>query len=457
MRWGIAIAAVFVGLLFAVPAAHAYVYWSAYDSGNSKVGRAGLDASGVNQELVSGIYFGQGVAADGQYVYWGESGSNPKLAQIGRANADGSAPNHAFQQGATYCGIFDLLATASELFWLKNDCGGSANSLRIDRTVKTGGQGGYTEVGTGNSSVCGFDVDAGHVYWTEGHFIARAPLPGPSLPEREWLDVGTGVAPCGVAVDAGHIYWTTLLGEPTFRGTNIGRAAIDGNPLSVQSAFITGASFTRTSGIDVAGDFIYWTNAPPVGQLTGSIGRASLDGSGVGQFFINGIFNPGSLDVDAAGPAPAPPGTGQRVSFPTPPPRMISFRSSNGSFGPGGGSTPVRLASISKKRPLPKGTVFTYKLDQDAAVTIEMQRIKAGRQVGKKCKQATKANAKKKKCDLTEHKLFRAGKTGTNQVPYTGRVQGKLLKGGKYKAVITATSTGGSSKPLAVRFTFVRP
>ena len=106
---------------------------------------------------------------------------------------------------------------------------------------------------------------------------------------------------------------------------------------------------------------------------------------------------------------------------------------------------------------MPQGTVFTYTLNQDAAVTVEMKRVKAGRLVGKKCKRPTKATAKKKKCDLTEHKLFRSGKEGKNTLPYSGRVKGKALRPGAYVAVFTATPSEGKPNSASVRFRIVRP
>jgi hypothetical protein len=101
--------------------------------------------------------------------------------------------------------------------------------------------------------------------------------------------------------------------------------------------------------------------------------------------------------------------------------------------------------------------VFSYRLDQVAAVTIDVRKVKAGRLVKGKCKKRKRKNAKKKKCDLTAHKLFRKGKSGKNSVPYSGRVKGKALKVGKYKAVFTATAEGGKSRSASVGFRIVRP
>ena len=331
-----------LGLLLAAPAAGAYIFWSAYDSGNSKIGRADSDGGNVNQELVNGIYFGQGVATDGTHVYWGSSGSSPSHAHIGRAGVDGSSPEQGYLDAATFCGVFDIVATPAELYWLKDDCSGLSFHRRIDGAV-LGGGGGYTEVGAG-SSICGFDVDANYAYWSEGHYISRAALPGPSLPEYEWLDVGASVAPCAIAVDSGHVYWTTLLGSPTFRGADIGRANIDGNPSSVENAVITGAAFISASGIDIGDGHLYWTNLP-LGGVTGSVGRANLDGTGVDQTFIPNLFDPGSLAVDSAGPGSGGPGT-------TP-----GGGGSGGSSGGGSGSTPPPPAKDTK----PPETTITKK------------------------------------------------------------------------------------------------
>lgn len=463
MRLRVCITIAAMSILVLPASAQAYIFWSGYDSNKTRVGRAGLDGSGVNPELVGNIYYGAGVASDGTYVYWGESGSSPSLAQIGRATVEGGEINHAFQQGATYCGIFGVDVLASDLYWLKSDC--TPGSNRIDKAAKTGGQGLYTEPGAG-SYICGFTVDANYVYWSEGHYIARAPNVSPPVPpDKTWLDIGTGYGACDLAVDGAHIYWTHNQPEvpETGRADSIGRASIDGSEASVEHDFIVGTSFfvgnSLPSGIDVDGAFIYWTQQP-AGQVVGSIGRANLDGTGVDYDFIPNVFDPNSIDVEGGGPAPATPSPGGRTKRPPPPPmRIVVKGSSNPSFAPGSGSTAVRLSSglASASKGVPRGTVFTYTLNQDAAVTVEMKKVKAGRLVGKKCKRPTKATAKKKKCDLSKHKLFRKGKKGKNALPYTGRVKGKALRPGSYVAVFTAKAPGGKPKSDSAGFRIVRP
>jgi hypothetical protein len=281
------------------PAAGAYVYWMSYDSGNSRIGRANLDGSHVKPGLVKGISYGAAVASDGKHVYWGESGSNPTFASIGRASLAGKHVNRQFQNGATYCGIFGVSATASELFWLKSDCG----NRDIDAAPLPNPGGGYTEPVAGGQT-CGFTVDSHYIYWSAGQYIARAKLNG-NAPNPTWLDLGTGNAACGVAVDANHVYWTAVAPADNYRGRSIGRAKIDGSESSVENNFIKNTFFvvgnSNPSGIAVDKRHIYWSNQPdyPGGDgIHGSIGRATLAGKHVDQKFVPHVFSPDTLDVD---------------------------------------------------------------------------------------------------------------------------------------------------------------
>lgn len=287
-----------VVVLAAAPSADGYVYWTSLNSGTSLVGRANLDGGGIKPSLVSGAYFASGTASDGTDVFWGNSGNSGTSAQasVGRATVRGESPG-PFQSAGTYCGVFGVQVDATNLYWLKSTCSGS---FAIDRAPKTGGSAG-TQVASA-TYICGFAIDRTHLYWSTGQYIGRSLLDG-SLPDPTWLNLGPRISACGLAVDAGHIYWTQVLGAPTYRGTNIGRAAINGNPTSVSNSFITGASFTGnpSSAIALDSSHIYWTNNPAIGHTTGSIGRATLDGKNVDQSFVPNVFNPDGLAVDSLG------------------------------------------------------------------------------------------------------------------------------------------------------------
>ncbi len=68
------------------PGAEARVYWA--NTFGDSIGRANLDAGGIDQEFITGAFRPRGVAVDSKYVYWG----NDDIAggTIGRANLDGA-------------------------------------------------------------------------------------------------------------------------------------------------------------------------------------------------------------------------------------------------------------------------------------------------------------------------------------------------------------------------------
>jgi hypothetical protein len=89
----------------------------------------------------------------------------------------------------------------------------------------------------------------------------------------------------GVAIDGSFIYWTN------YKGNSIGRAGLDGT--GADPNFITGAS--QPEGITVSGGFIYWSNTAP-GMNT--IGRATVDGKNVNHNFIPGASFPVGVAVN---------------------------------------------------------------------------------------------------------------------------------------------------------------
>lgn len=449
---GLAFVVLLAGFAVATSSASAYVYWAAYDSGNSTIARADLDGSNVNASLVRSIYFGAGVASDGTFVYWGESGSNPRMGAVGRATIDGAFADHAFQPGGTFCGVFDVVATASDLIWLKSTCSGIPDRA-INRVGKGGNQGGASTPVSANG-ICGFAVDGTYVYWSEANYIGRVPLAG-GAPDHRWLDTGASTQPCAVAVDAGHVYWTTLAGSPTFRGGSIGRASISGDPGSVQPSFISGTSFTNVNGIAVAGNRLYWTNAGAVGVLAGSVARANADGTGVEQAWIPNVFNPGAIAIDPLGPGGAGSGSG-------------------GGGGGGGGrrsATPPRLTHVglshrsfvvlrgfrrpSRPHP-PTETTFTFTLDKPAEVVITIVRVRGGRLVRGICVKRKRRNARRPTCNLPVETDTLIGRAGVNRMSFTGRHFQFALPPGRYRATFVARAGGLASKPIAVGFRIAR-
>jgi virginiamycin B lyase len=259
------------------PSAGAYVYWSNFGrlGSGTTIGRANLDGSLPNQSFIAGATSPEGVAVDGQHLYWTNNLNNA----IGRANLDGTSPNQSFIASAS--APQGVAVDGQHVYWASPGFG------RIGRANLDG-------TSPDQSFIAGINgppdvaVDGQHVYWTNpgSNAIGRANLNGTGI--NETFIPGTS-EPNGVAVDAEHIYWTNV-GTKT-----IGRANLDGS--SPDQSFITGAGVPAEVAVD--GQHVYWTNiGNPVGSGT-TIGRANLDGSAPDPSFITGANGPYGLALDS--------------------------------------------------------------------------------------------------------------------------------------------------------------
>jgi virginiamycin B lyase len=198
------------------------------------IGRSNLDGTGLQPSFITGASRPQGIAVDGQHIYW----TNARDGSIGRANADG---------------------TDVEQHFIPADLAGRATNLD------------------------GIAVAGGHIYWADftlgSASISRADLDGTHV-DRQFI---AGLdAPAGLAVDGEHLYWAS-----PDQGT-IGRARLDGT--YVRPAFVTGAAGAFSVAVDA--DHVYWSS-----PSQSEIGRASIDGSHVDPAFIGGVFSPFGLAV----------------------------------------------------------------------------------------------------------------------------------------------------------------
>ncbi len=119
-------------------------------------------------------------------------------------------------------------------------------------------------------------------------------------------------------------------------------------------------------------------------------------------------------------------------------------------------------ATPKKFKPKPKGkakgkfgTTFRYTASEAASVRFKLERKKVGRLVGKKCKPLTAKNKGKKKCPLFKPVGSRsqAAKAGANRLKWNGRLKGKPLPAGSYRATVVATDkAGGRSAAKTVGF-----
>jgi hypothetical protein len=101
---------------------------------------------------------------------------------------------------------------------------------------------------------------------------------------------------------------------------------------------------------------------------------------------------------------------------------------------------------------------FRFRLSEAARVRIAIERARAGRRGGGRCVAPAKARRGAKRCTRW-HELvaLRArGKPGPNSVHFSGRVRGRGLPVGRYRALATATDrVGNRSRPRTAGFSAV--
>ena len=127
-----------------------------------------------------------------------------------------------------------------------------------------------------------------------------------------------------------------------------------------------------------------------------------------------------------------------------------------------------RLSVVNKRFAVPsarlrrvkRGTAFRFTLSEAARVTFTIHRKTSGRRVGGRCRPATRRNRTRKKCVLYRRagRLVAAGKQGANRKRFSGKLRGRRLRTGSYRATAVARDpAGGRSARKAVRFRVVRP
>lgn len=145
-------------------------------------------------------------------------------------------------------------------------------------------------------------------------------------------------------------------------------------------------------------------------------------------------------------------------SFPV---RVGPDRTKNGPFG----STDAFVAKIREPTvprlralrasprvfaPLARGrrraTSFRYRLSERARVRFTIERSTVGRRVGRRCRRVTRRNAGRQRCVrfVRVGSLSQRGKKGRNRRRFAGRLRGRVLRPGRYRARAVATDAAGN-------------
>jgi hypothetical protein len=295
-------------------------------------------------------------------------------------------------------------------------------------------------------------------------------------------------APIGIALDpvAGKIYWANNGGNnlsfANLDGTGGGTLATTGAtmmsptfpallraPIGAGSPQVSGGSTTGSVlscspgawAPDLLGSFLYrvphsfayqWsdngTDIP--GAIVSSYTTTSPGSYGcrVTASNLAGSATQTSASHAVANAAPPPPNPATKAT-------LSHLGETNSVFVVGPISTPLTGRTAARHK---KGTTFSFLLDQPATVRIAIQTKSRGRRVGHTCRAATRKLRHRPSCTRTIilATLTRTGHAGLNKVAFSGRIQGKALKRGRYQAVFTAIDSAGAASSETLSFTIVK-
>jgi streptogramin lyase len=221
---------------------------------------------------------------------------------------------------------------------------------------------------------------------------------------------GAGKTPGDIAVGPDGALWFTEAD-----GNAIGRITTSGQV----TEFPVPTAGSRPFGIAVGADGAIWFTE----NATGALGRLTLTGPA----------QPGG---------PVGPGGPSVVADHTPPAFTTALRVTRASFRAGSGAS--------------RGTTFRYALSEAGGVQIVLARKRSGRRVRGRCVEPTRRNRRRSRCDryVTVGTLRSTGQPGANTLRFTGRLDGRNLPAGTYRATAVATDAAGNvSRPSRVTFT----
>ncbi len=478
-----------------VDAAAGRFYWvSAGDFGAVRVSFANLNNSGGGGGLnITGATANEpgGLAIDpvARRVYW----ANTNAGAISWAGLDGSGGHDLSTTGATATKALGLAVDPAlgKVYW--SDFG-AVNKIAFAKLDGSGGSDLNTTGATVNDPE-GVAIDAanGKVYWANAaaNKISFANLDNTGGGGDLTIPAGATLnGPAGVAIDAaaGKIYWANS-GPGTTDANSIAWAKLDGSvsgnlkttgasansatfPVLVESPLGTGTpAITGGSAVgsvltcgpaswaaDRPGEFLYRAAQSTAFQWT--LAGKDIAGATASTLtaFIPGVYGCRATASNTAGTT-AQTSAAHTVAAPKPQPTkavLTALTETNATFTVASTSTPLAGRTAAVRHP--KGTVFSFRLDQAATVKLVIQANLAGRRVGGRCVAATTALRHKPRCTrtVTTATLTRTAHTALNKIAFSGRISGKALKPGSYKAVFTATDAAGSSQPKTLSFTIAK-
>lgn len=312
------------------------------------------------------------------------------------------------------------------------------------------------------SRITGLAATSSGVVWASYYEENAVRASGPSLSTiQKTVELPVSSGPTGIAIGPEGNAWVAM-----WIAGAIDRIALDGT----RTRFLLPAG-SKPEDIVLGPDGAFWITE----SGTGKIARMTTDGvvtneypvpSGdTGQIGITvgpdgniWFTNPeaGKIGKLVPDPLPQPP-----APQPGPSPDTVAPR-----FQGSPAFSPRRFKVAGKARgrvkgagAVKEGTTLRFGLSETATVTATIARKAAGRKQGKKCVAPGKAKPGAQRCwrYLTKGAPKFAGASGSNSVRFSGRVKGKALAPGSYRATLVARDgAGNASAPKVATFSIVR-
>jgi dipeptidyl aminopeptidase/acylaminoacyl peptidase len=118
-----------------------------------------------------------------------------------------------------------------------------------------------------------------------------------------------------------------------------------------------------------------------------------------------------------------------------------------------------RRAVRTAKARRPRSTTFRFTVSERARIAFKFERRSKGRKIGNRCRTKTTRNRTRRPCYryVRLPGFRRSAHSGRNRTRFRGRLRGKALRPGRYRATLRATdSTGNRSRPSHLSFTILR-
>jgi Domain of unknown function (DUF4394) len=257
---------------------------------------------------------------------------------------------------------------------------------------------------------------------------------------------------------------TTLFGIDSVTDSLVGIGGPNGVPSPNLGAITTigplGVDTSDRAGLDVP---LGASTTAFASLIVGGVSRLYSVNLATGAATLVGDIGPsGTVIADITVSSQAAPSPAAPVPPPStlPPPDLAPVLSSlsltNRTFAAVG----VRSKSRAAATRVPRGTTFRFTLSETARVRVAFARATAGRRVGRSCLAATRARRKRPKCTryVALGSISTSGVVGRNSVKFSGRLKGRALAPGSYRASLTATDAIGQRSPVrTVSFRVVRP